>query len=306
MLPRSPSAPPCPPIGWRRVEGVRLKGAGMSVEAEVADHYGGGELLRAIAAGVEAIGKTPDTVSLADLAPADEFHIGGRPATTELGERLGISADMELLDLGCGIGGASRFFASTFGCLVTGLDLTPDYIEVARSLTEWTGLEDGVQYEIGSVLDMPFDDATFDCATQLHLGMNIADKPALFAEVHRVLRPGGRFGVYDILRLEDAAISYPVPWAASASTSFVEDLPAYRDALEGAGFVVMEERDRREFALEFFETLRDRMQERGGPPPLGLHLVMGSDAAQKISNMVDAVAAGTVAPVEIIAQRPEA
>ena len=275
----------------------------MSVEAEVANHYADVDLLSAIEAGVKALGKSSTTVSIADLAPVDEFHIGGRPATTELGERLGLSADMELLDLGCGIGGAARFFASTFGCRVTGLDLTPGYIDVARSLTEWTGLADGVQYETGSALDLPFDDGSFDCTTQLHLGMNIAAKADLFAEVHRVLRPGSRFGVYDILRLGAGEIAYPVPWASEASTSFVDDLPTYRDALEAAGFEVTAERERREFALAFFDSLRARMQEQGGPPPLGLHLVMGADAPQKIANMVDAIAAGTIAPVEIIAQR---
>lgn len=275
----------------------------MSVEADVASHYADVDLLSAIEAGVKALGKSSTTVSIADLAPVDEFHIGGRPATTELGEHLGLSADMELLDLGCGIGGAARFFASTFGCRVTGLDLTPGYIDVARSLTEWTGLADGVQFAVGSAVDLPFDDASFDCTTQLHLGMNIADKAALFAEVHRVLRPESRFGVYDILRLDAGEIAYPVPWASDASTSFVDDLPAYRDALQSAGFQVTEVRERREFALAFFESLRARMQAQGGPPPLGLHLVMGSDAPQKIANMLDAIAAGSIAPVEIVAQR---
>jgi len=278
----------------------------MSLESDVAIHYAGSDLLSRIQAGVEAMGKSPATVDIEDLGPVDEFHVGGRIATTELGERLALSADMQLLDLGCGIGGAARLFASAFGCSVTGLDLTSDYIDVARSLTSWTGLSERVQYETGSALDMPFEDAAFDCVTQIHLGMNIGDKAALFAEVQRVLKPGCRFGIYDILRLDGGDIAYPVPWASEASTSFLDSLPAYREALEAAGFVVLKERTRREFALEFFAAIRARGAALGGPPPLGLHLVMGSDAQQKIANIVDALAAGILAPVEIIAQKREA
>lgn len=275
----------------------------MTLDSDIADHYAAGDLLAAIQAGVEALGKSPATIELADLAPVDEFHVGGRPATTDLGEHLDLTAGMGLLDIGCGIGGAARFFASTFGCQVTGIDLTPEFVDVARSLTDWTGLTERVRYEVCSALDMPFEDAAFDCATQIHIGMNIPDKTALFAEVHRVLRPGAAFGVYDIMQLGVGEVAYPVPWASNASTSFVEDAQAYRDALEAAGFVITAERERRQFAVDFFAALKAGMAGEGGPPPLGLHLHMGPDSPRKIANMVDAIGAGIVAPVEIIARK---
>jgi SAM-dependent methyltransferase len=276
----------------------------MDDETGIADHYSNGTLLAAIERGLETMGVTPETVSVDHLGPVDEFHIGGRAATAELCEHLGATSESELLDIGCGIGGTARFIASTIGCHVTGIDLTAEYIEVARTLTDWTSLGDRVDFELGSALDMPFADESFDGATQIHVGMNIADKAALFREIHRVLRPGSTFALYDIMKMSDGDVDFPVPWATDASTSFVTDLSTHRRELEAAGFDVRMERDRRGLAIEFFKAIGEKTASAGGPPPLGLHVIFGSDAPEKVANMVAAVTAGMLAPVEVICQRP--
>jgi ubiquinone/menaquinone biosynthesis C-methylase UbiE len=276
----------------------------MSIDAGLVEHYGGGELLASIEAGLDSMGLSSATATVDVLGPVDEFHIGGRPATTDLCARLGVDSDTSLVDIGCGIGGAARFLASTFGCSVTGVDLAPNYIAVAQELTEWTGLSDRVQFEVGSALGMPFDDDTFDGAVQLHVGMNIEDKGKLCGEVFRTLRPGGRFGLYDIMRMSDDPLLFPLPWAADESMSFVDDLPTYRMHLEAAGFEIEQLRNRSAFATEFFAAMRKKSASNGGPAPLGLHIILGQDAPLKLSNMVDAINAGTIAPVEIICRKP--
>ena len=276
----------------------------MSDDQGLADHNSSGNLLASIEAGIAALGKTTSVVTVDDLAPVDEFHIGGRQATAQLCERMEIDAGAAVLDIGSGLGGTARYLAATHGCRVTGLDLTPEYVEVARVLSDWTGLASNLAFEVGSALDMPFADDTFDRATQLHVGMNIGDKATLFSEVARVLRPGGRIGVYDIMQVADGDLTYPVPWATDAHMSFVASPRSYREALEHAGLRVVDERNNAAIALEFFDALLSRAAAAGGPPPLGLHLVMGSAAPAKITNMVDAVGAGILAPVEIIAESP--
>ncbi len=275
----------------------------MDDRSAVTDHYSTGALLDAIRAGMESMGLTPQTVSVDDLGPVDEFHVGGRSATAELCEQLEATPEASLLDIGCGIGGTARFIASTIGCDVTGIDLTAEYIEVARVLTGWTSLDDRVRFEVASALDMPFGDATFDGATQLHVGMNIADKTSLFREVHRVLRPGSRFALYDVMRLTGDDVTYPVPWATDASHSFVADLPTYLGELVAAGFDVLAHRDRATIAAEFFAAMRRRSMDPDGAPPLGLHVIMGPDASTKVANMVGAIEAGTLAPIEVICRR---
>ncbi len=279
---------------------------GEAFETDLVGHYGGDDLLASIEAGVAALGKSPENVTIEVLAPVDEFHIGGRPATIELCERLEVAADAQVLDVGCGIGGAARFVAKTFNCEVTGVDLAPNYIDIARVLTGWTGLEDRVKYEAASALDMPFEEACFDHAIQLHVAMNIENKTALFSEVYRTLRPGGSLGVYDIMHVGAGEIDFPMPWAADESMSFVRDLPTYEAALEAAGFEVSQLRNRGEFAVEFFDAMKAKVAQLGGPPPLGLHLILGANAPAKLANMISAIQAGTIAPVEIICHKPAA
>ena len=276
----------------------------MAKSDAVVDHYSHGRLLDAILAGVTALGKTTGTVSVDDLAPVDEFHIGGRQASEDFIGQLGLSSDDLVLDVGCGIGGTARYVASTWGCRVAGLDLTPEYVETGEAMCAWVGLGDRVDLTHGSALAMPFESAHFDAAIMLHVGMNIADKAGLFAEVNRVLRPGGIFGVYDIMRTSDDPLVYPVPWATLPETSALATPEDYRTALADSGFEMAGERDRRAFAAAFFAALRKRTDAAGGPPPLGLHILLGETAAIKIRNMVDNVAAGRVAPVEMIARKP--
>ena len=96
---------------------------------------------------------------------------------------------MHLLDIGCGIGGPSRFFATERNCRVTGIDLTEDYVRTAEALAQRVGLADRVSYRQASALALPFEAGPFDGAYMMHVGMNIEDKPALFTEVRRVLKP---------------------------------------------------------------------------------------------------------------------
>jgi SAM-dependent methyltransferase len=269
----------------------------------VEGHNTRGRLVGAITEALAATGKSPGSVTVEDLAPVDEFHIGGRQATEDLVAQLDLAREHHVLDVGCGLGGAARFVGSRYGCRVTGIDLTAEYVEGARALSEWTGLGGRLRFHRGSALATPFAGAEFDRAYMLHVGMNVPDKPALFAEIARVLRPGGRFGIYDVMRTGEAALAFPVPWAATPEISAVDTPAAYRAALRASGFEIVAERDRRDFAIEFFRTLRARLARAGGPPPLGLHLVMGPDAATKIGNMVANIEAEAIAPVELIARR---
>lgn len=271
----------------------------MTIDRSIAQHYAHGDLERAILEALAAMGKNPDQLTTEDLAPVDEFHIGGRRATAEFMEKLGLNADMRVLDVGSGLGGPARFVAQTYGCHVTGIDLTPEFVEVANALARRVGLDKRVNYVCGSAIGTPFPPASFDAAYMLHVGMNIEDKAKLMGEVRRVLKPGAVFGVYDVMRTGDGDLAFPVPWARSMKTSFVVRPGAYRRRLDCAGFDITHERDRGEFAVEFFRELRARLAAKG-TPPLGLHIVMGKDFTDKTGNMIANLERKLIAPVEMI------
>ena len=143
-------------------------------EQRVSEHYARPDLERAIEAALVASGKNLDQLTPDDLAPVDEFHTGGRQATIELAAHMAIAPEMHLLDVGCGIGGPSRYFARAHGCRVKGIDLTADYVRTAARLAQRVGLGDRVEYRQASALALPFAPETFDGAYMLHVGMNIA------------------------------------------------------------------------------------------------------------------------------------
>lgn len=272
------------------------------IEDEVAGHYSHGALGEAIRAGLSAMRTTSMAEPVELLAAVDEFHMGGRRATKTLAEALDINPGHHVLDIGCGLGGTARFLASTYGCKVTGIDLTAEYVAVGNELNDEVGLAGQINLSEANATDLPFADAGFDRASLLHVGMNIADKAKLFQEAARVIKPGGYLGVYDVMRTNDLPITFPVAWAENETTSFVEPVDIYRATLEAAGFRIIDIADRNDIALLFFEAIKKRLAE-GGPPPLGLHIVMGSDAKLKVGNMHVNVETGTISPVQIIAQR---
>lgn len=279
----------------------------MDDKQAVADHYTHGSLERAIFEALAAAGKDLAHLKPADLAPVDEFHIGGRRATVDLADRLNFAPGLHLLDIGSGLGGASRYFAQERHCRVTGVDLTDEYVRVAEALSKAVELDKMASYRQGSALDLPFEAGAFDGAYMLHVGMNIADKAQLFAEVKRVLKPGGVFGIYDVMRgAGDGELSFPLPWASTIATSFVESAESYRQTLQAAGFTVDAPNSRRAFALEFFNQMRARAATGGGPPPLGLHVLMGASTPQKVANMIANLERDLIAPTEIIARAIQA
>jgi len=275
----------------------------MSIDNAVSEHYLHGDLLKAIQTAITKLGKTVDSVTIEDLAPVDEFHIGGRLATQHFLDQLNFSERDHILDVGCGLGGASRFVANKYKNYVTGIDLTQEYIETGKALCSWVKLDKYITLQQGSALSTPFQDETFDGSYMMHVGMNIEDKAQLFTEIYRVLRPGSFFGVYDVMRLKDGELIYPVPWATDRSTSKLATPDEYRQALADAGFEITKENNRRDFALDFFKQLRAKTEASGGPPPLGLHTLMQESTTEKIKNMINNISEGYIAPVEVIARK---
>ena len=273
----------------------------MDYAEKISTHYAHGNLLAAINAGLEAQGIDVEYVSVEDLGPVDEFHIGGRVASAHFLDQLEIKPSQTLLDIGCGLGGPARFAAKTYGAKVVGVDLTAEYIETGQALCEWVGLSDRIELHCASALSLPFEAARFDAAFMMHVGMNIQDKQTLIAEVSRVLKPGAKFGIYDIMKTNDEELIYPVPWATTSETSWLARPEDYRAAFESNGFAVVKENNRHAFALEFFGKMIAANADANGPPPLGVHVLMKQSTAEKIPNMVANLGANRISPIEMIA-----
>lgn len=257
--------------------------------SKVRSHYGGDDLEERLLTALRAAGVDVDALTVADLAGADQLHAGGLDATRQLFDRLDLSGTTRLLDVGCGIGGPARAAAAAHGCPVVGIDLSAAFIDLATALTARVGLGALVEHRVGSGDRVDLPDDSVDRAMIVHVGMNIPDKRAVFAEVRRVLRPGGRFGVYEQMLTGDGPIPYPLPWATDATSSFLQSPAGYAEDLAAVGFEV--------------ELTENVAASPTAPSSAGVSpgAVFGPGFAERIANNVMAARAGTLSPVMIIA-----
>lgn len=250
---------------------------------------------------LEGAGIPPERWTPEILGPADQIHGGGLMQTQMHADLVTIAADMRLLDIGCGIGGPARYFATEYGCSVTGIDLTAAYIDVARMLTEKVGLSDRVTFACGDATALPYKDASFDMAWALNVTMNIEDRTGFYTGVHRVLKPGGIFAISELGEGPNGAPYYPLPWARDPSYSFLIPPDEMRSLLEASGFKVIEWID---------ETARRKASADGRPAettpvdtPLTIEITRGADYPDRRKNSGRSAKEGRLTNVMLVAER---
>jgi len=245
----------------------------------MSDHYGRAEGLAQILARIDDA--SPRNLSPEVLAPLDQFHSGGLAATRELATLAAIKPGEAVLDVGCGVGGPARVLVREHGAHVSAVDLSPDYVEIGRELSKKSGIP--VAFETADALDLPFAGESFDVVWTQHASMNIADKPRLYRELRRVLRPVGRLVFHDLLAGHgDGPLQFPVPWADRAEESFLIEAEDLRALLRLCGFGERVWQDRTAATLAFFEKMPP---PSAMVPPLGIHLLLGEHFPAMAANV---------------------
>ena len=258
------------------------------IEAVVQRYYGDRPVLERIDEALRAAGVVPERPSHRDLWPFDQLHSRGIAATREHAERAGLQAGMYVLDLGCGLGGSSRYLAAECNCRVAAIDLTPNFVEAARTLTSRCGLAERIEFRQANALALPFEDGTFDHVWSYAVTMNIADKEGLAREVARVLKPGGRFSCNEVARGSGDALAFPLPWASDQETSFLASPAEMRAALEAGGLSVIEQLD----------LTATRLGDTGRLP-----VIERDDFAMRLHNLQSCLADGRLVAQFILAEK---
>ena len=272
------------------------------VSESVQAHYTRSGLGQLILDALEKAGKDLNRLTPEDLAPIDQFHIRGRAATLELARAAKVDSTKRVLDVGSGVGGTSRCLAREFGCRVSGIDLTDEYCTAAAMLSHRTGLAGLVDYRQGDATSLPFPDASFDIVWTEHVAMNIPDKPRLYTEMYRVLKPGGTLAIHDILAGPSGPVLFPVPWARTPESSFLATPDELRGLLERAGFDIENWSDTTDAARAWFVALAEKIRKEG-VAPLGFHVLLGSDFPVMAQNQRRNLEEGRIVLAQIVARR---
>lgn len=268
----------------------------------VLEHYGASDIVDRILAAVpwSAGGGTP--LDPDRLFPFDQLHGRELLATRDHAARLNPEKRARLLDIGSGIGGPARYFASVFGCHVTGIDVTPEFVAAATELSRLSGLAGQVDFVEADAARMPFKATSFDHGYCFYVGMNLPDKPAVIGEAFRVLSAGAKLIWTEVTSTEGQA-HYPLPWSRDTAGSHVVSRDTLVGSIRGAGFVVLSVDDETEAHLE----LARRAKAEGTLPPPGYmqanEVVLGPDFKERRLNYIRSLSEGSIASTVIVARK---
>lgn len=278
----------------------------MPTDNPIASHYTSEDALERIDLHLREQGIDPEHPTLEALAPYDNFHSRGLGATIDLIALAGFPAGARVLDVGGGLGGPARALAARSGAHVTVLDLTPAFVRQGRVLTERLGMTDQVTFEVGDGTAMPFADNSFDGAWTQHSTMNIEDKEALYAEIHRVLKPDGKFALHEVMAGNNDPIDYPVPWASVPEFSFLRPAGDLRALIAQTGFRELAWEDESAKVLSFMSPGQGQVRSQsGGAPqlPPGQTVLFGPAFIERLQNFGRSLAAGRLVVIQALFER---
>lgn len=248
---------------------------------------------QAILDAIEKMGISPIDIIRKHTSAFDEFHVRGRAVSEELFSQIELNKDFLVLDLGCGLGGTCRMLAEKYDCIVHGIDYSDRYIETANSLSKLVDLESLTLFKTGDATNLPYPSEHFDLIITQHVQMCIADKEKFYSEVKRVLKKGGRFIYYDVLKKSDDVLNYPLPWVDEEISNHLINSDELKEQLDSLGFKKISSQDQTQKGIDFLSSFLAKAKDK--PVILtGQKILMGDNALDKITNLYQALKDGLV------------
>ena len=241
-------------------------------------------------------------LEIEDLFPIDQYHARGIGATKDLGKRMPITKNQKILDVGCGLGGPARYYAKEFKCHITGVDITPSFIEIGNNFNRLTSMSTMVDLYVGNGEKLEFEDEVFDGAYSQHVTMNISDRMKFFSEIYRVLKKGSFFAFTEHGLGPEGDPIFPLPWADNQEMSFLLPLENTNAILKEIGFQNIKIIETGDKYIAGYEKLIQK-QPKSEKPTLGIHVIGGSSMHERSINSMRSIKENRTLPFEIVCEK---
>jgi arsenite methyltransferase len=221
-----------------------------------------------------------------------ELHPGGERTTRRALELIGLGPGERLLDVASGTGTSAILAARELGCVATGIEYSPEATRAAQAAADAAGLCDRVGFACSDAEDLPYADGSFDAALCECSLSTFSRKELALAELHRVLRPGGRLAISDVTADHDRlpeSLRQAMAQVACVGSALSED--GYEGLLTDAGFEVRACEGCDHEAALMAERLVDRLR--------GVRVLGFGDVAEAGFSLDDAIALASVAAAAI-------
>ena len=261
-----------------------------------------GDLYSRINQAMSDSGLNNKKLEIEDLFPIDQYHARGIGATKDLGKRMPITKNQKILDVGCGLGGPARYYAKEFKCHITGVDITPSFIEIGNEFNRLTSMSTMVDLYVGNGEKLEFEDEVFDGAYSQHVTMNISDRMKFFSEIYRVLKKGSFFAFTEHGLGPEGDPIFPLPWADNQEMSFLLPLENTNAILKEIGFINIKLIETGDKYIEGYEKLIQK-QPKSEKPTLGIHVIGGSSMHERSINSMRSIKENRTLPFEIVCEK---
>ena len=241
-------------------------------------------------------------LNIEDLFPIDQYHARGIAATVDLGKRMPISKNQKIIDIGCGLGGPARYYAKEFKCFITGIDITPSFIEIGNEFNKLTSMSDNIQLLVGNGEILDFKNETFDGAYSQHVTMNISDRKKFFSEAFRVLKKDSFFAFTEHGLGPEGNPIFPLPWADSSEMSFLLPPETTISILKDIGFFDIKIIETADKYISGYEKLIG-LKSTNKKPILGIHVIGGESMNERSTNSMQSIKENRTLPFEIVCKK---
>ena len=271
-------------------------------KSDIENFWTRGDIFSRVHQAMSEAGLINKKLEIEELFPIDQYHARGIAATVDLGKRMPISKNQKIIDIGCGLGGPARYYAKEFKCFITGIDITPSFIEIGNEFNRLTSMSDNVELLVGNGEVLDFDNETFDGAYSQHVTMNISNREKFFSEAFRVLKKDSFFAFTEHGLGPEGNPIFPLPWANSLEMSFL--LPPQKTILilKDIGFSDIKIIETAEKYISGYEKLI-KLKSENKKPILGIHVIGGESMSERSRNSMQSIKENKTLPFEIVCKK---